>query len=66
MPEKNRFSVSLDLKTNAVIERLARRHKPELPKSYIVEFALVRLLGAVDAKQLTLSPLLNAGANASR
>ena len=66
MPEKVRFSVSLDPKTNAAIERLARRHKPELSKSYIVEFALDRLLDAMDAKQLALPLVLDAGADASR
>jgi len=66
MSEKVRFSVSLDPKTNAAVERLARRHKPELSKSYIVEFALVRLLDAMDAKQLTLPLVLDAGTDASR
>lgn len=66
MPEKVRFSVSVDAKTNAAIERLAQRHKPQLSKSYIVEFALVRLLDAVEAKQLALPLVLDAAADAPR
>lgn len=58
MGTKVRFSVSIDPKTNGAIERLAKRHKPELSKSYIVEYALARLLDAMEAKQLTLPLVL--------
>lgn len=54
MTSKVRFSVSLDAKTNVAIEDLAKQHKPELSKSYIVEYALVRLLEAMETKQLAL------------
>ena len=50
--------MGLDPKTNEAIERLAKRHKPELSKSYVVEYALVRLLAAVEAKQLSLPLVL--------
>ncbi|SDA26276.1 hypothetical protein SAMN05216315_12935 [Nitrosospira sp. Nsp18] len=52
MSSKVRFSVSLDQTTNQAIEKLAQRHKPELSKSYIVEYALVRFPDAMEAKQL--------------
>lgn len=55
---KVRFSVSIDPKTNEAIEQLAKRHKPELSKSYIVEYALVRLLDAMERKQLNLPLVL--------
>jgi hypothetical protein len=55
---KVRFSVGVDPKTNEAIDQLAKRHKPELSKSYIVEYALVRLLDAMEAKQLTLPLVL--------
>jgi hypothetical protein len=55
---KVRFSVSIDPKTNEAVEQLVKRHKPELSKSYIVEYALVRLLDAMEAKQLTLPLVL--------
>jgi hypothetical protein len=55
---KVRFSVSIDPKTNEAVEQLAKRHKPELSKSYIVEYALVRLLGAMEEKQLNLPLVL--------
>jgi hypothetical protein len=61
-----RFSVSLDPKTNAAIEKLAQRHKPELSKSYVVEYALVRLLDAMEAKQLALPLVLEAERDADR
>ena len=64
MPSKVRFSVSIDSQINAAVERVARRQKPELSKSYIVEFALVRLLEAMDDKQLPLA--LDRVADASR
>ncbi len=66
MSSKVRFSVSLDPKTNQAIEELAQRHKPELSKSYIVEYALLRLLKAMDAKQLLLPLELEAGHDAER
>lgn len=66
MSSKVRFSVSLDPKTNEAIEDLAQRHKPELSKSYIVEYALLRLLKAMDAKQLLLPLELEAGHDAER
>jgi hypothetical protein len=50
--------VSKDPKTNEAIEQLAKRHKPEFSKSYVVEYALVRLLDAMEAKQLTLPLVL--------
>ena len=50
--------MSIDPKTNVAIEQLAKRHKPELSKSYIVEYALVRLLDAMEAEQLTLPLVL--------
>jgi hypothetical protein len=62
---KVRFSVSIDPKTNKAIEQLTNRHKPELSKSYVVEYALVRLLDAMEAKQLTL-PLVLADRNDGR
>ena len=65
MSAKVRFSVSIDPKTNKAIEQLANRHKPELSKSYVVEYALVRLLDAMEAKQLTL-PLVLADRNDGR
>jgi len=55
---KVRFSVSIDPKTNEAIEQLAKRHKPELSKSYLVEYALVRLFDAMESKQLTLPLML--------
>lgn len=58
MSAKVRFSVSLDPGTNAAIEQLAKRHKPELSKNYIVEYALVRLLESMEAKQLALPLVL--------
>ena len=66
MSSKVRFSVSLDPKLNQAVEKLAERHKPELSKSYIVEYALVRLLDAMEAKQLTLPLVLEAGRVADR
>ena len=66
MSSKVRFSVSLDSKTNRAIEELAQRHKPELSKSYIVEYALLRLLKAMDAKQLLLPLELEGGHDAER
>lgn len=66
MSSKVRFSVSLDPATNQAIEKIAERHKPELSKSYIVEYALVRLLDAMEAKQLTLPLVLEAGRDADR
>ncbi|GGJ52814.1 hypothetical protein CDQ92_15195 [Sphingopyxis bauzanensis] len=64
MSSKVRFSVSLDPATNQAIEKIAETHKPELSKSYIVEYALVRLLDAMEAKQLTLPLVLEAGRDA--
>lgn len=64
MSSKVRFSVGLDPKTNRAIEELAQRHKPELSKSYIVEYALLRLLKAMDAKQLLLPLELEGGDDA--
>ena len=58
MASKVRFSVGIDPRTNEAIEQLAKRHKPELSKSYIVEYALVRLLAAMEAKQLSLPLVL--------
>jgi len=58
MSAKKRFSVGLDAKIDAAVEKLARQHKPELSKSYIIEYALVRLLEAMEAKQLTLPLVL--------
>jgi hypothetical protein len=55
---KVRFSVSIDPKTNEALEQLAKWHKPELSKSYIVEYALVRLLDSMKSKQLTLPLVL--------
>ena len=52
MVAKVRFSVSIDPKTNEAIEQLAKRYKPELSKSYLVEYALVRLLDAMDRSNL--------------
>ncbi len=66
MSSKVRFSVSLDPKTNQAIEELAQRHKPELSKSYIVEYALLRLLKAMDAKQLLLPLEFEGGHDAER
>ena len=66
MAGKVRFSVSIDSKINAAVEQVARRHKPELSKNYIVEFALVRLLEAIDGKQLALPLVLDPVADASR
>ncbi|MFF8801442.1 MULTISPECIES: hypothetical protein [unclassified Methylobacterium] len=66
MAGKVRFSVSIDPKINAAIERVARRHKPELSKNYIIEFALVRLLEAMDGKQLALPLVLDPVTDASR
>lgn len=66
MAGKVRFTVSIDPKINAAIERVARHHKPELSKNYIVEFALVRLLEAMDGKQLALPLVLDPVADASR
>jgi predicted transcriptional regulator len=63
---KVRFSVSIDPKSNEAIEQLAKRHKPELSKSYIVEYALVRLLDAMEAKQLTLPLVLEDRSNGRR
>ncbi|MCJ2077606.1 hypothetical protein MKK68_18445 [Methylobacterium sp. E-016] len=57
--------MSVDPKINAEIERMRRRHKPELSKNYIVEFALVRLLEAMDGKQLALPLVLDPAADAS-
>jgi hypothetical protein len=51
----------LDPKINEAIENLARRHKPAVSKGYIVEFALVRLLEAMETKQLKLPLLLEDG-----
>ena len=64
MSSKVRFSVGLDPKINEAIENLARRHKPAVSKGYIVEFALVRLLEAMETKQLTLPLLLEDGRDA--
>jgi hypothetical protein len=66
MSSKVRFSVSLDPKTNQAIEQLANRHKPELSKSYIVEYALLRLLTGIDEKQLLLPLELEASHDAER
>ena len=66
MGAKVRFSVSIDPKSNEAIEQLAKRHKPELSKSYIVEYALVRLLDAMEAKQLTLPLVLEDRSNGRR
>ena len=63
---KVRFSVSIDPKTNEAIEQLAKRHKPELSKSYIAEYALVRLLEAMEGKQLALPLVLEDRNDASR
>ena len=66
MGAKVRFSVSIDPKSNEAIEQLAKRHKPEFSKSYIVEYALVRLLDAMEAKQLTLPLVLEDRSNGRR
>lgn len=58
MGAKVRFSVSIAPRTNEAIEQLAKRHKPALSKSYIVEYALVRLLEAMETKQLVLPLVL--------
>lgn len=60
------FTVSIDPKSNEAIERLAKRHRPALSKSYIVEYALVRLLDAMEAKQLTLPLVLEDRSNGRR
>jgi hypothetical protein len=66
MSSKVRFSVSLDPKTNQAIEELAKRHEPELSKSYIIEYALLRLLKGMTAKQLLLPLELEAGHDPER
>jgi len=62
---KVRFSVGIDPKTNEALEQLAKQHKPELSKNYLVEYALVRLLAAAAAKQLSL-PLVLEDRNGER
>jgi hypothetical protein len=61
MGAKVRFSVSLSDKTNQDLEALAANHKPPISKSYLVEYAVLRLLDAVETKQLTLPLVLDEG-----
>lgn len=65
MASKVRFSVGVDPKTNDEIEQLAKWHNPEPSKSYLVEYALIRLLAASEAKQLS-PPLLLEDRNGER
>lgn len=58
MGTKVRFSVSLSDETNDALEALAADHKPALSKSYLVEYAVLRLLSAIKSKQLALPLLL--------
>ncbi len=58
MGSKVRFSVNMDEATNRSLEALAARHRPALSKSYLVEYAVLRLIEAVETKQLTLPLVL--------
>ena len=58
MGAKVRFSVSLSEETNRELEALAADHRPPLSKSYLVEYAVLRLVSAVKSKQLALPLLL--------
>jgi hypothetical protein len=55
---KVRFSCEHRPEDQETIEQLAKWHKPEFSKSYIVEYAFVRLLDAMETKQLTLPLVL--------
>jgi hypothetical protein len=55
---KVRFSVNIDEATNRSLEALAAQHKPALSKSYLVEYAVLRLIEAVEIKQLELPLVL--------
>lgn len=58
MGAKIRFSVSLSDETNNALEALAADHKPPLSKSYLVEYAVLRLLSAIKSRQLALPLVL--------
>lgn len=58
MGTKVRFSVNVSEETNRVLEALAAQHKPSLSKSYVVEYAVLRLIEAVASKQLRLPLVL--------
>lgn len=50
--------MTMDAETDRALEALAARHRPPLSKSYVVEFAVMRLLEAVESKQLALPLVL--------
>lgn len=59
MAEQKRFTITVD---TALYQRLldaTDRHKPRLPKRYVVELAISRLLDEVDGGQLELGLELN-------
>lgn len=64
MGTKVRFSVNLSEETNMALEALAEQHKPSLSKSYLVEYAVLRLISAVKSKQLALPLVLEDQENA--
>lgn len=64
MGTKVRFSVSLSDETNKALEALAADHKPPLSKSYLVEYAVLRLVSAIKSKQLMLPLALEDGDSA--
>ena len=66
MGTKVRFSVNLSEETNKALEALAEHHKPSLSKSYLVEYAVLRLIFAVKSKQLALPLVLEDQENARR
>jgi hypothetical protein len=59
MSTKIRFSVNLSEETNLALEALAARHRPPLSKSYLIEYAVLRLIEAVNSKQLSLPLVLD-------
>lgn len=58
MGTKVRFSVNMSEETNQALETLAAQHKPPLSKSYLIEYAVLRLISAVHSKQLALPLVL--------
>ena len=54
MPGEKRFTVDIDEPLYERLLGVTVRRKPRLPKRYVVELALTRLLDQVDAGQLEL------------
>jgi hypothetical protein len=54
MAATKRFTITLDPRLYGRLLKLTDRHRPRLPKRYVVELALERLFQAVDAGAVEL------------